>query len=124
MKIVQLFGGVLVAMGLLWLGVTQYLGREIYASLPPVLGELPWSTDPKQPAHVPTALFIRPCGELRANEDLLVCLRRAGMKVANSPEGQISATFASGVGFSPAMYQLTWKSVDGALPDQLDAVRD
>lgn len=124
MRFLQILLGIGVAIGLMWLCVTQYMGRQLYATMPPMLQELPWSNDAKHPAHVPTALLLKPCGELRTNEDLLQCLRKGGLKTGTASDGSIFAMFESGVGFSPTVYRLTWTSPDGTLPMQIDAVRE
>jgi hypothetical protein len=124
MRMLQFLAGVALAIGLIWLGVTQYMGRPLYSSMPTMLTELPWSTDSEHPAHVPTALLSKACGDMRVNDDLVACLKRNGMKSGVKPDGTMWATYDSGVGFSPTVHTLSWTSTAGALPMQIDAVRE
>lgn len=124
MRFLQILCGALATIGITWLGTVIFFGRPIYAQLPVILTDIPWSEEASHPAHVPTALLQKPCDDqLRTNDDLRSCLEKAGMKTGYEGEGGNWASFESGVGFSPKLHRLTWKSEKGELPRQVDAVR-
>ncbi len=124
MRILQFLLGAVLAFGLVWLGVTQYMGRSIYSPMPAMLDDLPWSSELERPAHVPTALLVKTCGQMTSNQDLVDCLERNGMKTGTAPNGSFWATYESGIGFSPTLHRMTWTSVDKALPTQVDATKE
>lgn len=122
MRALQVLAGIVCGIGLLWLAITQYLGRPVYAALPPILEELPWSEDPAEPARVATALLVKPCKALATNTDLQVCLRTHGLQTGATGD-EFWAKFEAGNGFSPDVHRLTWKSSNNELPMQMDAVK-
>jgi len=124
MRILQFLVGAVLALGLVWLGVTQYMGRSLYAPMPAMLRELPWSNELDHPAHVPTALLVKTCGDMRLNQDLIDCLARNGMKTGTAADGSFWATYESGMGFSPTLHRMTWTSADKTLPMQVEATKE
>jgi hypothetical protein len=125
MRLLQILGGAVITIGLMWFVTIVFFGRPIYAQLPVILDDIPWSEKSTQPAHVPTALLQKPCDDqLRTNDDLRTCLEKAGLKTGFEGDGGNWATFESGFGFSPKTHRLTWTSEKGELPRQVDAVRE
>lgn len=123
MRFLQFILGVSLALGLIYLGVTQYLGRDIYKPLPTMLADLPWSEELDQPAHVATQLLAKSCPVLTSNNDLLACLKDNGFKTNLGSDNRYVATFESGIGFAPETYRLSWPNDNDAVPLQVDAVK-
>lgn len=126
MRLLQLALGIVVALGLAWAYITFYEGKAIYTTMPPVLDDIPWSENPKKPAHVATIHFLKPCGEpaIARNDDLISCFENLGMETGQTNEGIYWATFASGTGLMPSIHKMQWTSPTGELPMQVDTYKE